>query len=204
MKIGNFRSDFLCFQARLALLLVFPLFFGCAAQDGYWSLSCPLFPSLTGGAVDLPSSVPEEEEEEDEEGRSAVGTALLYIPNRIFDLVEVVRAGVNVGGGLGVDLRATWVAQAVVIHDTSVGIGFQGFRHLPICARLGHSAMGAGPIRTPKLGLLDWPINDYDIRVEFFILVVGAHVALDLEAFFDFFAGLLTFDPSEDDFVMGG
>ncbi|MFH1998462.1 MAG: hypothetical protein ABIK28_02225 [Planctomycetota bacterium] len=146
----------------------------------------------------------EAEEGDEEKEHSPVGTALLYIPNRIFDALEIVRAGVNAGFGFGVDCRATWVAQAVFIHDSSVGLGFQGVRHLPVCGRLAHTSVGVGPIKTPSLGLFDWPINDYDIRIELFIAVVGAHVAVDLEAIADFVTGFFLFDISDDDFVFGG
>lgn len=188
------------------VLLIVPitvLLSGCAGGPGPWS-----FPSLvanSGPGVPLaPSADDDEESAEADDEPAFAGTLLLYLPNRIFDLAEIVRFGVNAGFGLGADLRATWVAQAVFIHDTSVGAGFQGLRHLPVCVRVAHSAMGVGPIKTPSLGLLDWPINDYDIRAEFFVAIVGAHVAVDLGAIGDFVAGLFFFDPSEDDFVFGG
>lgn len=198
------RNSMIC----CPLILLVVLLAGCALPPGLMrdpaSLAAPRFlhgafasPSLSDEEKEV-----EEEEEEDERAGTVLGTVILYIPNRIFDLVEIVRAGVNVGVGLGVDARATWLAQAVVIHDTSVGAGWQGLRHLPICARIGHSTMGAGPISTPRLGLFDWPVNDYDVRLELFFLLVGAHAAVDLEAIWDFTAGLLTFDPSDDDFIL--
>jgi hypothetical protein len=141
--------------------------------------------------------------EEEEPGKSSpLGVALLYIPNRIFDAAEMLRLGVNVGIGLGVDARATWMVQAAAIQDTSVGIGYQGLRRLPVCKRVGHSVMGAGPIKSPRLGLYDWPVNDHDVRLELFIFLLGAHVAIDFEAIYDFLGGLLTFDFSEDDFTL--
>ena len=56
----------------------------------------------------------------------------------------------------------------------------------------------------PWRGMMDWPINDYDLRVELFVLVVGAHVAVDFEGLVDFVLGLFTADLSEDDWVLGG
>jgi len=148
------------------------------------------------------TSIPslEKDGEAEVKAPSPFGVALLYIPNRIFDAAELVRLGVNVGIGLGVDARATWGAQAALIQDTSVGIGYQGLRHFPFCLRIGHSVTGIGPIKSPDRGLYEWPVNDYDVRLELFTLLIGAHVAVDLEAIYDFFAGILTLDPSEDDF----
>lgn len=157
---------------------------------------------IPGPIEDDEDAEEEDDEDDDEEEESLIGKILLYIPNRICDAVEIVRAGVNVGFGIGLDARATWVAKAVFINDMSVGVGFQGFRHLPVCLRA-HSQIGVGPIKTPSLSPLDWAINDYDIRFEVFVLIVGAHAAVDLEAILDLVTGFLFFDISEDDFIFG-
>ena len=141
------------------------------------------------------------EGEEEKEG-TLLGAVLLYIPNRIFDAVEIARAGVNVGIGLGVDMRITWLAQLALQTDTSVGLGFQGFRHLPVCARLAHSVAAVGPMKKPSVDMMSWPVNPYDVRVELFALLAGAHAAVDLEAVVDLVLGFFFLDPSGDDFVL--
>lgn len=143
-----------------------------------------------------------EEEADEEEGQSALATALLYIPNRIFDLFDMVRAGVNVGPGLGIDVRATKWAKVIFATDTSVGVGFQGLRHLPVCIR-SRAKLGLAFISTPDLNVLDWYHGDYDLRIELHLLLVGAHVAVDFGEIFDFLGGLFTWDPMEDDFIVG-
>ena len=160
-----------------------------------------LFPVFHGSGL---SGTVEEEDGEEEKEHSALGTVLLYLPNRIIDALDIVRFGVNAGVGFGADATATWVAQAAFISDTSVGIGFQGIRHLPVCLRMGHKRIAVGPLQSMDLEPLDWPINPYDIRCEVFVLFVGAHAAVDIEGILDFVAGLFTLDPSEDDFVFGG
>ncbi len=137
-------------------------------------------------------------EEEDEE-QSTLATVLLYIPNRIFDLFDMVRAGVNVGPGLGLDVRATKYAKVQLISDTSVGVGFQSLRHLPVCAR-SQMKLGLAFISTPSMDILNWYYGDYDLRVELYLLLVGAHVAVDMGEIVDFVGGLFLWDPMEDDF----
>jgi len=144
----------------------------------------------------------EEAAEEDEEEQSVLSTALLYIPNRIFDLFDVARLGVNVGPGLGIDLRATKWAKVIFATDTSVGVGFQSLRHLPVCVR-SRAKLGLAFISTPDLNVLDWYHGDYDLRVELHLLLIGAHVAVDFGEIFDFIGGIFTWDPMDDDFIVG-
>jgi len=147
----------------------------------------------------LQDDAAEVDEEEEEEEQSTLATVLLYIPNRIFDLFDMVRAGVNVGPGLGLDVRATKWAKVQLISDTSVGVGFQSLRHLPVCAR-SQMKLGLAFISTPSMDLLNWYYGDYDVRVELYLLLVGAHVAVDMGEIVDFLGGLFLWDPMEDDF----
>jgi len=142
-----------------------------------------------------------EETEEDKEEQSALSVALLYLPNRIFDLFDIARFGVNVGPGLGLEAEVTKYAKVVFATDTSVGIGFQSLRHLPVCLR-SRAKIGLAFISTPNLNMLDWYTGDYDLKVGLHLLLIGAHVAVDMGEIFDFFSGLVTFDPMEDDFIV--
>lgn len=147
----------------------------------------------------LQEDAEETEADEEEEEQSPLATVLLYLPNRIFDLFDMVRAGVNVGPGLGLDVRATKWAKVQLISDTSVGVGFQSLRHMPVCAR-SQMKLGLAFISTPSMDLLNWYYGDYDLRVELYLLLVGAHVAVDLGEIVDFVGGLFLWDPMEDDF----
>ncbi len=146
----------------------------------------------------LPPMSDEGEADGDEES-SALGTVALYIPNRIFDACDMVRAGVNVGPGLGVDVRCTKWAKVQLISDMSLGVGFQSLRHLPVCLR-SHTKLGLGFISTPSMNILNWYYGDYDARIELYLFLVGAHVAVDLGEIVDFIGGIFTWDPMEDDF----
>ncbi len=154
---------------------------------------------LPAPALFLPQ---EEGAEEAKEEPSTLGVALLYIPNRIFDALDMARAGVNIGPGLGIDARATKWCKATFINDMSIGVGYQTLRHLPVCLR-SQSNIGVGPISTPSTSLLNWYKGDYDLRVELHVLIVGAHAAVDFGEIVDFIGGIFTWDPMEDDFQIG-
>jgi hypothetical protein len=156
--------------------------------------SSSLFAALPQNAAEV-----EEEIEEEEDESSTLGVILLYIPNRIFDLFDVARAGVNVGPGFGFDVRCTKWLKAQFISDTSVGVGLQTLRHLPLCVR-SQAKIGLGFISTPGMNLLDWHYGDYDLRVELHVLIIGAHVAVELGEIVDFIGGIFTWDPMNDDF----
>jgi hypothetical protein len=147
----------------------------------------------------VPPNLPQEEGSEVEEEASVWGTVLLYIPNRIIDALDMARAGVNVGPGIGFDARVTKFARLQLISDTSVGVGYQTLRHLPVCVR-SQAKLGIAFLSTPSWDILNWYYGDYDVRLELYLLLVGAHVAVDLGEVVDFVGGIFTWDPMQDDF----
>lgn len=94
-----------------------------------------LGPALLLAALALPlpaAGVPAEAQAEAPEaagpegsgaGRSALHHVLLYLPNRVFDALDVVRARVRVGPGLALDARAT---RAVALFLGSYGTVYAG------------------------------------------------------------------------------
>jgi hypothetical protein len=196
-------------SARIALLILAAgVFSGCAAGGAPAArIGTPgLFPGGFILAESSPLFAPplqdaeeDEEAEEDEDESSTLGVILLYIPNRIFDLFDVARFGINVGPGFGFDARCTKWLKAQFITDTSVGVGLQTLRHLPLCIR-SQAKLGLAFISTPSMNLIDWHYGDYDLRVELYVLLVGAHVAVELGEIVDFIGGIFTWDPMNDDF----
>jgi hypothetical protein len=145
-----------------------------------------------------PAEPPEVDEEDEDEGHGFFVGLLLYIPNRILDLGDIPNVGVEVGPGMGIDLRATEYGQLALLSRISAGIGFQGFRHLPI--KLGaDAALGVGFLGGTGSGGLGWKYSKWDFLVDVQVILVGAHVAIDPVAIFDFVVGFVGFDPSDDD-----
>jgi hypothetical protein len=142
---------------------------------------------------------PSPEEPRKPKGRSIFTHILLYIPNRVVDVFDIVRAGVSVGPGIGVDLTATQYLNVSLLAKTSVGLGFQTFRHLPAEAAA-TTAVGIGPFKADPEAGLAWHRSPGDIRVELHALLVGAHACVEPFEIFDLIVGFLFFDPVGDDF----
>jgi hypothetical protein len=128
--------------------------------------------------------------------RSPWISTLLYLPNRLFDLAEIFRFGVNVGPGIGVDAEATGALRAAAMARASVGVGYQGLRHLPLSIGI-DTYIAVGPF-DPGLRMA-WYRSEYDLRLDAHLAVIGGHMAIDLLAIADFFAGWLTYDLEDDD-----
>ena len=127
---------------------------------------------------------------------STTAAILLYLPNRLFDLAEIVRFGVNVGPGIGIDAEATGALRAAVMTRGSVGVGYQGLRRFPVSLGV-DTYIAVGPF-DPGLRM-GWYRSEYDLRVEPHLVLIGFHAAIDLLAIGDFFAGWLMYDLEEDD-----
>lgn len=133
----------------------------------------------------------------EEETRGALSHALLYLPNRVLDLFDVAKVGVDVGPGLGIELKATQAAQLMALSTFAVGVGFQGLRHLPF--RVGpEAAFGVGPLGgTAEVG--GWYRSPTEFRAGLHLLLVGAHASVDPVEIVDFVLGFLLIDVKDDD-----
>jgi hypothetical protein len=180
-----------------ALALSLP---ACAASRGArpWVAS-PGTAEWWTAPVPLPG---EEDAEAEKEGGGVVDlghTILLYLPNRVLDAFDMARAGVNVGPGIGGQVKATDAGELVFLSRLSAGVGLQGLRHLPVYAS-SESVVGAGPVEAGGDMGFGWYQSSTDIRVEAHPLLAGAHVAVDPVEILDFVAGLFTIDIREDDY----
>jgi hypothetical protein len=160
----------------------------------------------------LPSSLPmdpsfgpmpaaaEDAKDEGGPGVFSIGhTILMYIPNRILDAFDMVRAGVNVGPGVGAQLKATDAAQVEFMSRLSAGVGLQSLRHLPAYAGA-ESGVGIGPAEAGGTMGIGWFQSPTDIRIELHPAIVGAHAAVDPVEIVDFILGFFTIDLRDDDY----
>jgi hypothetical protein len=130
---------------------------------------------------------------------SAGEIVLLYIPNRIFDLLDIVRARVRVGPGFGISLRATQWAQYTGGTYSSLFLGIPGPRRQRIInwpagvEKIEHAQGEPRPRDdAPRYGI-------GEIGLGLHVAIVGADVGVDPWEIVDFLAGLITMDPVEDD-----
>lgn len=129
---------------------------------------------------------------------------LLYLPNRVLDALDMVRARARLGPGAAVGVRLTEPLRVYLGAYGTVFVGLPGPRMdavPPIPAGL-ESLNGA------QLSVLDATFNvaqdpDYsptEIGASVHLLLVGADVGIDPVEIADFFAGFLLFDLRGDDF----
>lgn len=152
----------------------------------------------------VPCVAGSEEEPAEEREPASIGAKLLfYIPNRVLDLLDMVRVRLRVGPGLAVDLRATKAADLFVGTYGSVYAGLPGprMRRMPVLpvgleSRTGvavsvadvSTGLGVGPDYSPT-----------EIGAGVQLLIVGADVGFDPVEIVDFIGGFFLWDPRRDD-----
>ena len=93
----------------------------------------------TALAAFSPASMAQEAEPAPQETPELKGVGqrlLFYLPNRVLDLLDVVRARVRIGPGLAVGVRATEWARVFIGGYTTVYVGLPGPRGRPELPRL--------------------------------------------------------------------
>lgn len=136
-----------------------------------------------------------------DEDRSAGHVALFYIPNRVFDLLDIVRARLRLGPGLAFDARATEFADFFVGAYSSVWMGLPGPREAPVInwpfgleSRAGAevSVVDATAEGGVNYGFLEVGLGGQ-------LVIIGVDVGVDVWEALDFITGLVTIDPGHDD-----
>lgn len=123
---------------------------------------------------------------------------LLYLPNRILDLLDVVRLGVHVGPGIGLDLRVTRFVQLAADTSADVGVAWQGRDKLPVVSQIYHT-MALGPVRVGAGTGLRYKHTLSETSVTANAGLAGFFVAYDSAELLDFLAGWTTYDLKKDD-----
>ena len=127
----------------------------------------------------------------------------MYIPNRVLDLLDVVRLRVRVGPGTAVDVRVTNLAAAFVGTYATVYAGLPGPRNRPtpklpvgIESRSGVQASIADVTAEGGVGP-DYGPAEIGFGVQ--ILVVGADAGVEPLELLDLVTGLFLIDLRADD-----
>jgi hypothetical protein len=165
-------------NARLPLVLAFCLFSSCAV-------------SSRSTAID------------DEEGHhpSAGHVALWYIPNRIFDVLDIVRARLRLGPGLAFGARATELADIYLGTYGTVWAGLPGPRE----SRTINWPFGLESKTGAELSIADASVEGgvnygfLEVGLGGQLLIIGADVGVDVWEALDFVTGLVCIDLVEDD-----
>jgi hypothetical protein len=135
-------------------------------------------------------------------GKSFGHRVLFYIPNRIFDVFDLVRARVRMGPGLAVDARVTRYGDLYVGGYSTLFVGIHGPRTKPRIpwpigfeARAGIKATSLADVAT------EGPAYGYgEVGVGFQAAIVGVDVGADVVEVLDLVLGFFFIDLTGDDF----
>jgi hypothetical protein len=176
-----------------------PVFGHPTLGELWWGVDSPLIlQDADASASDDTITVSDDDDEND---KSVVRVVLFYIPNRVFDVFDIVRARLRFGLGIAVGVRATKPLTAYVGVYTSIWVGLHGPRGEP---RIpwpvgGESRAGAqASLADVSAGAPHYGLAEFGLDFQLFIL--GAAVGVDPLEAVDFVLGFLTIDISGDDY----
>ncbi len=130
------------------------------------------------------------------EDDNLVVKTLLFVPNRILDILDIIRVDVGVGPSAGAVVRITPYAQAGVrlMMPLSVRLGLRGRRSPVFVEHV--NEMGIGPT---FLSSNDREPSILEIGVGADLFLAGFYVGISLDSIGDAIVGFAGFDPAEDD-----
>jgi hypothetical protein len=134
--------------------------------------------------------------EEPVENSSPLRATLLWLPNRVLDLLDIFRVDVGLGPAYGGVIRITKYAQAGYreMNPASFRVGLMG-RQAPVMIErtneIGISpAFGGSPKRDICKG---------EIGIGLDVIAAGAYAGICVDEFVDFVGGIFTADIKDDD-----
>jgi hypothetical protein len=166
------------------------------AGDKKQPLMLPNSPAPQGQAAVSPKPGWGDFQVSEEPIRPAWQTALLWLPNRFLDLIDVVRVDAGVGPAVGGVVRVTKWGQAGYrqMMPSSARLGVFG-RETPFMLESANE-MGVGPAFKQSK---DREVCSGEIGLGLDLFIVGGYAGICGDQLLDFFAGLAFFDPSHDD-----
>ena len=136
-----------------------------------------------------------------DEERSAGHVVLLYIPNRVFDLLDIVRARLRLGPGFAFDARATEFADFFLGAYGSVWAGLPGPREAPVInwpfGLETRSGAEVSVVDATAEGGVNYGFLEVGLGAQ--VAIIGFDLGVDVWEVVDFAAGLVTLDPVHDD-----
>jgi hypothetical protein len=121
---------------------------------------------------------------------------LLWLPNRVMDLVDVVKMDVGAGPAVGGVVRVTRYGQLGYrdVDPISVRFGAMGRRSPVLVERTPEKGIGPGFVSSKER-----KVCPGEIGVGLDAFVVGGYAGICVDELLDFAAGLFFLDPAQDD-----
>ncbi len=164
-----------------------------------------LFSLLANARAESSEKVGAEEPSEQEvnEGHGLVLGALLYVPNRVFDLLDIFRFRVRVGPGAAVSARVTSAVSLYLGSYATLFAGLPGPRldpSVPLPVGLeSHNGATVSVVDATADGGVGPDYSSTEVGLGAQILIVGFDFGIDPLEIIDFVTGILTIDIREDD-----
>jgi hypothetical protein len=185
------------FSFVLALLLSAPAISNAQGKKNYGE---PRYSQPPPAAVPPQAQLPEDKQEKKRKGHPV----LCYIPNRIFDALDIVRARVRIGPGYSIGARATELVDVFFGAHSTMYVGLRGSRGKPEIPW----PIGVEYNQGLEVSLIDntsaspdKPVTDpLEFGVETQFLMAGFNVSIEVAEIFDFITGFFLIDLRKDDF----
>jgi hypothetical protein len=150
--------------------------------------------------IDSPETKPEVTKEK---GRSIAHQLILWAPNRVLDVFDIVRVRLRAGFGFGLGVRATKYLDAYAGSYTTVYAGLPG----PRCRRIPKSPVGLESYNGAKASVIDLTVDGgigpgyspTEFGGGFQLILLGIDIGVDPFEIIDFAGGIILWDPRKDD-----
>ena len=184
---------------KLSVVVVLAATVGCSSTKNEVS-TAPEESKVVQGSTTKTIS---DEAPQDEESRGVVHQVLLWVPNRILDVFDIVRLRIRVGFGIGAGVRATQIADLYAGTYTTVYVGLPGPRgrripRLPFGLESYHGAKASVVDATVDGGIgPHYSSTEFGISLQ--LLLIGFDIGVDPIEAVDFVGGIFFWDPRKDD-----
>ena len=126
---------------------------------------------------------------------------LFYIPNRVFDVLDIVRLRLRVGPGISVGVRATKPATLFIGPHMTVWAGLHGPRGKPrLPLPFGFEARSGAQVSVVDLAKSGAYYGPLEIGLEFQLFLIGPNVGVAPYELVDCLLGFFFIDIQNDDF----
>lgn len=172
---------------------------GLPGQESSWNAAPGVHASPWGSALAVA-----QDDAEAEEGGGFLHGVLVYIPNRVLDVFDIVRARVRLGPGIAFGARATELADFYAGTYATIYVGLPGprgrvFPRLPAGFESKSGVEVSAADVTVEAGLgPDYGLAEVGVGLQ--ALIVGFDVGVEPWEILDLITGLVTVDIADDDF----
>ena len=140
----------------------------------------------------------EQQAEPEKKPRGTGMQVLMYLPNRVFDLLDILRLRGRAGPGMAVGVRATEAFSVFAGGYGSIGVGLPGPRLEPVLPLPVGLDVGGG-VQVSLAGDDGSEYSPTEIGAVAHLVVVGLDLGIDPFEIIDFLGGFVLWDPRGDD-----